>query len=481
MALSTFADAVASAMHDVGTHRRLQHLAARSAYEAIHDPLTGLSNRSTLLARGNFELRRGSPGRRVALVLLGVDRFRAVNETLNYDAGDELLRLLARRLVESRQDGEILGRLGGDEFALLLSGGSGSQLDLVGGIDPIGRASELAAALAVPTEVSRVTLAVEVSAGVVVADAGACDAAELLRRADVALHQAKRDGRRVMRYDAASDPASTDRLALLAELRDALATTDQLVVDVQPAIDLHTGAPVSAEVLARWRHPRRGLLQPAEFIPPMEHSELASGFTLYVLGMGLRIAAGWATQGIAVPVSVNLCARCLVNPELPSIVAHDLSQLGVPPERLILEMSESVMDGDEGLVRGIIDDVRDRGMQVSVDDFGTGPASLSLLTRFAVDEVKIDRSFVAGMADSPETAAIVRTTVDLARELDLRVVAEGVELPAQRAALMDLGVTVAQGFLFHPPVSVTDATAIVQGRAQLASARSIPIVTASAP
>ena len=463
MAFATFADAVASALHDVGTHRKLQDLAARSAFDATHDPLTGLSTRSTLVARGNAEIRRGDLSRPVSLVLLGVDGFRAVNETLSHDAGDELLRLLGRRLADQCRDGEMLGHLGGDEFAVLL-------LDVVGTpgrADPVVRSRELAASLADPAEVAGVIIAVEASAGVATAEARSAEVSELLRRADVALHAAKRTGSRVARYDAAVAAPGGDRPALLAELRDALATADQIGLHLQPAVDLRTGAAVSAEALARWRHPRRGMLLPDEFIPAMEHSELAGGFTLHVVDMALAVAAGWAQHGITVPVSVNLCARCMVNPELAELVQGRLAKHAVAPPQLILEMSESVLDRDEVLVRSVIEDLRSGGVQVSVDDFGTGSASLSFLTRFAVDEVKIDRSFVAAMAESTETAAIVKTTVDLAADLGLRVVAEGVERADQRDALLDLGVTVAQGFLFHQPVPIDDATAIVSRTAQL--------------
>jgi diguanylate cyclase (GGDEF)-like protein len=457
LAFSTFADAVASALHDAGTHRRLQDLAARSAFDAVHDPLTGLCTRSTLIARGNAELSRGDGNRTVSLVLFDVDGFRAVNETLNYDAGDHLLRLLGRRLAERRRDGELLGRLGGDEFALLMVD------DAVPRTDPVGRARELAAALAVPVEVAGVTLAVEASAGVVTAEATTSEVAELLRRADVALHTAKSTGSRVVRYDAVPGGPSRDRPALLAELRDALATPDQLGLHLQPTVDLRSAVPVSAEALARWQHPRRGLLLPAEFVPAIEYSELASGFTLHVVDLALRVAAQWSTHGVDLPISVNLCARCIVNPQLAEQIQDRLDRHRVASDRLILEMSESVLDRDESLVRRVIGDLRASGVQVSVDDFGTGSASLSFLTRFAVDEVKIDRSFVAGMTESAETAAIVRTTVDLAKDLGLRVVAAGVERTDQREALLDLGVTVGQGFLFHRPVPLPEATAIVRG------------------
>lgn len=449
-AFSTYADAVASALHDASANRQLQAMSARGAYDAVHDVLTGLNNRSTLIARGNAWLSRANGA--VALVLLDINGLRAVNDALSYPAGDELLRVLARRLADTQVEGELLGRLGGDEFAVMIVG-TGASVTWA-----TTRARQLMTMIATPAQVAGVTIAMEASAGIVVEPVDACDMAELLRRADVALHLAKRDGIRLVRYDPAGDAASTDRLALLAELRDALATTDQLMVHLQPTVDLLTGAPMGAQALVRWRHPRRGLLPPAEFIHVIEHSELAAGFTRHVLEMALEVAAGWAAAGLPTAVSVNVCARCLLNPAFPDAVAGLLAAHQVPGRRLIVEITEAVMDAELDVVATVVAGLRAIGVQVSVDDFGTESASLALLTGFAVDEVKIDRSFVAAMADSPATVAIVRATVDLARQLGLRVVAQGVERPEQRAMLVLLGVHAGQGYLFAPPLAVDEAT-----------------------
>jgi diguanylate cyclase len=466
-AFSTYADALASALHDASANRQLQAMAARGAYDAVHDVLTGLSNRSTLIARGNARLAGADASDTVALLLLDINGLRAVNDALSYPAGDELLKVLARRLADGQVAGELLGRLGGDEFAVMLTGpGATDQW-------AHDRARELMSVLAEPAEVAGVTIAMEASAGVVVAAVGpaghaagpvasACDMAELLRRADVALHLAKRDGLRLVRYDPSADAASTDRLSLLAELRDALATTDQLMVYLQPIVDLSTGVPVGAEALVRWQHPRRGLLAPGEFIQAIEHSELAAGFTRHVLDMSLEVATGWAAAGLAVPVSVNVCARCLLDPCFPAVVADRLAAHAVAPERLIVEITEAVMGAELDIVSTVVAGLRDIGVPVSVDDFGTESASLALLTGFAVDEVKIDRSFVAALEDSPATVAIVRATVDLARQLGLRVVAQGVERPEQRAMLVGLGVHSGQGYLFAEPMTPSDAAATLR-------------------
>jgi EAL domain-containing protein (putative c-di-GMP-specific phosphodiesterase class I) len=271
---------------------------------------------------------------------------------------------------------------------------------------------------------------------------------------------------------------SVDRLALLAELRDALTANGQIVLALQPAIDLATGAPTGVEALVRWHHPRRGVLAPSEFIAVMEHSDLVDAFTRYVINQALRISAGWATQGVHLPISVNLSARSLLDRDLPATVAGLLIAHGVPPQRLTLEITETAMVSDLAVIAEVVAGLRASGVQVSVDDFGTGFSSLKFLSRVPVDEVKIDRTFVSQLGASPEAAAIVRTTVDLAQQLGLRVVAEGVETVAQRTALAALGATAAQGHLFYPAMAVEQATAVLQGLTQSANARAIPIVRA---
>jgi diguanylate cyclase (GGDEF)-like protein len=451
-------------------------MTARSAYDALHDGLTGLPNRSTVVARGNAELRKCADSAPVALILIDIDGLREVNDALGYSAGDEALQVVARRLLERQLDGELIGRLGGDEFVLLMvdapETGDTSQCEAYA----MDRARWLRADLAVPSSVGGYTIAVEATMGVVVATAASGDMAELLRRADVALHQAKLEPGRLATYDAGQDPANTDRLAMLADLRDGLAATDQFQLYAQPTVDLATGRPIQVEVLSRWLHPRRGLLEPAEYIGIVEHSDLADTFTLHTLDLALRLVSGWASQGVRLPVSVNLCARCTSNPDLPMLVADRLAAHGVPPSQLILEITESVAMAEADLAEEVVAGLRRLGVGVCVDNFGTGSASLSFLARFPVDAVKIDRTFIATMVDSPETAAIVRATVDLAHHLGMRVVAEGVERPEQRAALVELGVNAAQGFLFHPPMPADEAALVLQGRAQTAEAKHIPIV-----
>ncbi|MEU1588891.1 bifunctional diguanylate cyclase/phosphodiesterase [Micromonospora sp. NPDC005710] len=460
-AVAAFGDALAAALHDAATHHELRLVTARSSYEAVHDPLTGLVNRAAMLSKGDQSLRQLSHDHPVALLLLDINQFKEVNDTLGHAAGDQLLRLTANRLSGLVRSGDLLGRLGGDEFALLLT-----AVPVLGDraapmAHALRQAREIAERLAAPTEVAGVRMSIEVSVGVVVAAAGTADLTELLRRADIAMYQAKDGGGNVAAYDGARDAASTDQLALLAELREALTVDDQLVLALQPAVDLATGAPTGVEALIRWQHPRRGWLNPADFIRPVENSEQLGTFTRYVLDKALGVAAGWAREGLDVPISVNLSARSLLDPRLPAEIADALHRHQVPPHRLVLEITETVVMSELEVIDEVLATLRSMGVQLAVDDFGTGFSSLTFLTRIAVDELKVDRSFVIRMADSPEAAAIVRTTVGLAHELGLRVVAEGVETAEQRMALAELGCTSAQGYHFFKPMPADKISAVL--------------------
>ncbi|MFF3866975.1 putative bifunctional diguanylate cyclase/phosphodiesterase [Micromonospora sp. NPDC001898] len=474
-AVAAFSDALAAALHDAATHRELRLVTARSSYEAVHDPLTGLLNRAAMLGKGDQALRQRAHDHPVALLLLDIDQFKEVNDTLGHAAGDQLLRLSANRLGALTRSGDLLGRLGGDEFALLLT-----NVPVLGGRTALmayalRQAREIAERLAAPTEVAGVRMSVEVSVGVVVADAGTADLTELLRRADIAMYQAKEGGGSVAAYDSSRDAASTDQLALLAELREALATDDQLVLALQPAVDLATGAPTGVEALIRWRHPRRGWLGPTDFIRPVENSEQLGTFTRYVLDKALAVAADWARQGLDVPISVNLSARSLLDPRLPAEIGEALRRHQVPPRRLVLEITETVVMSELEIIDEVLATLRSMGVQLAVDDFGTGFSSLSFVTRIAVDELKVDRSFVIRMADSPEAAAIVRATVGLAHELGLRVVAEGVETAEQRLALAELGCTAAQGYHFFKPMPADKIGAVLGSLLNTAQGNVFPL------
>jgi diguanylate cyclase (GGDEF)-like protein len=449
-AISAYGDALAGALHDAAAHERVAELEQRVEYETVHDLLTGLMNRSTLIAEGDRVARALERDKPIALLLLDVNDFREVNGTLGHRCGDEVLKVVAERLAGLSREGELVARTGDDEFALLvpqppiLNGSSLTQA--------LRRAREVVEELSQPMEVSSVRLAVEVAVGVAVVQAGRTDLVELVRRASLALDHAKEDELAVATYDSGQDAVTTDGLALLAELRDALAADDQIVLHLQPAVDLITAAPTGVEALVRWKHPRRGQLSPGDFIRTVEHTELLGPFTRRVLDLALSSAAEWTEAGIDLPVSVNVAARSLLDPTFPAQVADALRRHRMPASSLVLEITESVAVSEQDIVDDVLGELRDSGIQLSLDDFGTGYSSLAIVTRVPVDEIKIDRSFVDDMIDLPAAEAVVRGAVELGSRLGVRVVAEGVETTEQRAALMALNCPTAQGYHFCKPM-----------------------------
>jgi diguanylate cyclase (GGDEF)-like protein len=475
LAVSAYGDALGGALHDAATHQRLTALSARSSHDAVHDPLTGLANRAALLSAGDTLLRGLDRAHPVALLLLDINGFKEVNGTLGHGAGDQLLKIVGERLGDLTREHELLARLGDDEFALLLphlpvlSDSAAPPGEAPNPLThAVRRARELVDQLGTPTDIAGVRLVTEVAVGVVVAGAGCADLVELIRRAEIAMGHAKESRVGVATYDSSHDAASTDHLALFAELREALKVDDQLVLALQPAVDLATGAPTGVEALSRWRHPRRGMLPPIEFIRAIEESELVGPFTRYVLDRSLAAAAAWTAAGLDLPVSVNVSARSLLDATFPGQVVDALRRHRLPARQLVLEITETVAISEQEVVDEVLAALREVGVQLSVDDFGTGYSSLTFLTRVPVDELKIDRSFVAHMLDSAEAGAIVRSAVELARDLNLRVVAEGVETADQRAALLALGCTSAQGYHFCRPVPAERIVAALRSMADAA-------------
>jgi diguanylate cyclase (GGDEF)-like protein len=480
LAVSAFADALAGALHDAAARDRLAALDARSSHDAVHDPLTGLLNRAALLDSGDELLRSLDRDRHVALLLLDLNRFREVNGTLGHRAGDEVLITVARRITDLSRENELVARLGDDEFAVLVPAivalaDSGALHD---GQSPVRRAlrraRELIDALAQPMSVQGVRLALESAVGVTVSRAGCAETAELVRRATLALDEAKQQRLAVAGYDGSRDPSSPDRLALLADLRDALSAHDQIVLALQPAVDLETGVPTGVEALTRWRHPRRGPLAPADFIDTVEDGELLAPFTRYVLDLSLAAAARWLGEGFDLPVSVNVSARSLLDTTLPAEIGDLLRRHGVPAHRLVLEITESVPVSELGTVDEVLAGLREMGVQLSVDDFGTGFSSLSFLTRVRVDELKVDRSFVDAMIESEAATAVIRGAVELGDRLGARVVAEGVETAEQRVALLTLGCVSAQGYHFCHPLPAGKIVAALRQLSEAAPARVLP-------
>jgi EAL domain-containing protein (putative c-di-GMP-specific phosphodiesterase class I) len=340
----------------------------------------------------------------------------------------------------------------------------------------VDRARRLTAEIARPCQVAGVAIAVEVSAGVVVERAGACDMTELVRRADVALHHAKQDDSRLGRYETAQDAFNTDRLALLADLRDALAAGDQFELHLQPTVDLQTGEPIGAEALTRWRHPRRGLLQPAEFIGVVEHSDLAGAFTLHVIDMALRLASGWASQGLHLPISVNLCARCTVNPTCPRWWRDRLAAHGVPARRLVLEITETVAMTEPGLAERVVTRLRELGVRVSGGrlryGFGLAVVPGALSGGRGQDRPYLHRHDGRLPGDRRHRPGHRRPRPRPRHDRRGR----GGGATGAAGALVELGVGAAQGFLFHRPLPPDELTPVLQGRTHTATAKRIPIV-----
>ncbi|MGW2532419.1 putative bifunctional diguanylate cyclase/phosphodiesterase, partial [Streptomyces sp. NPDC001595] len=431
-------------------------IARARAEEQLRDPLTGLPNRQWLLERIWTALDDAERvGARAALVLIDLDRFRSVNDTLGHLAGDRLLLQTADRLRLALPRGAEVARLGGDEFAVLLP-----IADSTTSATRIARG--LVAALSSPLDLDGLTLVLEASAGVAVFPDHALDAEGLLRRADVAMYQAKRDRTGVEVYESKRDSNTPDRLGLLADLRRAL-DAHEVQLHYQPKVRFD-GQVAGLEALVRWVHPERGKVPPDEFIAIAESSGLMPILTEYVLETALGQVALWRSQGLFVPVAVNVSPRDVHTPGFAGSVAARLARHGVPAGALQLEITEHVLLEDPQRAADTLAGLTGHGVKMSLDDFGTGYSSLVHLRRLPVSELKIDRSFVARLAVDTEDAEIVRCTVDLAHSLGLLVVAEGVEDDETWERLRDLGCDAVQGWLVAAAMPPEETTAWLRAR-----------------
>jgi diguanylate cyclase (GGDEF)-like protein len=435
--------AVAAELHSALVNAA-QHATAR--HEATHDPLTGLLNRAGLLEHGRRPLDEAAGAELdTAVVLVAISGFREIVETLGHAAGDAVLRHTAHRLSAAAMPGELVARLDGDEFVVLLP-------KLSDPAQASHRAETLLGALATPARIGGTDLAPSGVAGIAYAPGGSVPLDELLRQAGVAVHAARGSAGRIDFYAPERDVRSVSRLVLASELRTALRDMEQLDLLYQPILDLHTGEAIAAEALVRWHHPARGQLRPEEFLPVVEHAGLLPDLTRRVLDIALGSAASWAGHGVAVPVAINVSPRTLLDGDFPGEVAAALSRHRVPPGRLSLEITETSVVSHLAVVDRVLDELRDLGVQLALDDFGTGWSSLSHLARLPVHEVKIAATFTERLLSSPQAAAVVRGTLEIARALDLRVVAEGVTGAIQRATLVSLGCHAGQGDHFFPPL-----------------------------
>jgi diguanylate cyclase (GGDEF)-like protein/PAS domain S-box-containing protein len=434
-AMAILRDITASKAHEA----KLRHL-------ALHDPLTGLPNRLLLkdrLEHGLRSARRG--GEPLYLAILDLDRFKEVNDTLGHQVGDALLVLVAQRLTESVREGDTIARLGGDEFAILLpqKTSEASAFDV---------AERVRRALLQPFSLAGcVSLEVGVSIGLANYPDDADHSSKLMQCADVAMYEAKRQATGIERYDPAKDLNSIRTLVLSGGLRQAI-EAGQLEFVYQPKLDLRTGKICAFEVLARWHHPEHGLIPPIEFIPQAEESGNIIPFTRWTLEETFECLDHWRKADFELSLALNLSPRSLHSREILAATKTLLDRYHISPSQIILELTETaVMLDPEGAVERLMQ-LRDLGLRISIDDFGTGYSSLSLLRRLPLDELKIDKSFIDNMTSNPMDKVIVSSTIDLAHNLGLEVVAEGVETDAQLAMLTDLGCDIAQGFLISDPM-----------------------------
>jgi diguanylate cyclase (GGDEF)-like protein len=443
-ALETFAHQASVALDNGRLIDRLQEAAVR-AFEAMHDPLTGLPNRALLADR--FEqamLGAARTGTNVGLLLLDLDHFKEVNDTFGHHYGDELLRQIGPRLNGVLRGGDTIARLGGDEFAVLLPD--------VGGVEDATQiATTLLCALSSSFSVEGVDLDVEASAGVVISGEHGQDLLTLMQHADSAMYLAKTQHVGVVAYDPTVDGRSDTKLALLGDLRAAL-ERDEFVLYYQPKVNVTTGELVGAEVLVRWQHPDQGLLLPDAFIPLAERTGLIKPLTRHILGAALAQSRLWIDAGRPLPIAVNLSPRNLHDEAFADVVADLLALHSVPAHLLELEVTESAIMVDPQRARVMLGKLSDLGVRLSLDDFGAGYTSLSQLRDLPISELKIDRTFVMAMKNNSRDSLIVQSVIALGHNLDLTLVAEGVETQDILRALADLGCDDIQGFHLTPPI-----------------------------
>jgi diguanylate cyclase (GGDEF)-like protein len=427
-------------LHKARLVDRLREEVAAQEHQALHDALTGLPNRRHALRTLEAEL-AASP--RTGVLVVDLDGFTDINEALGQGTGDELLREAGRRLsVFASKPGQV-ARLGNDEFAVVLRDVEDDQ-------DGQRQVEVVLSVFAAPFVVKGLTVVVGANAGLALGSGGG-DAARLLQGADAAMYAAKRERVPMRTWDFGAQVGSVRRLALIGHLRDAI-TAGDLEVYYQPKVAPGTGEPVGAEAVVRWDHPEHGQVSPDEFIPLAEHSGLIHPLTTVVLDAALAECARWRAAGTPIGVAVNLSTRSLVDPVLPAQIQDALARAEMPASALTLEITETAVMADLTRSLAVLHELRALGVRLSVDDFGTGRASLSYLKHLPVDEMKVDRSFVQGVATSRADAAIVQAAIDLGHALGLRVVAEGVEDERSRNLLAAWGCDVLQGFLVSRPL-----------------------------
>jgi diguanylate cyclase (GGDEF)-like protein len=438
--------------------RRLRRQSRENYRLARYDQLTGLPNRTLFIERVTNAVRqeRRQDGA-VAVLLIDLDHFTEVNNTLGEANGDELLREVARRLRDELPGETLVARLGGDEYAVLCPRTDGVA-------DALRIAAALQASLEAPVSLNGVALNVEASIGVAVMGEHAQDPDALLQHADAALAHARSRGGRIQVYSPECDQFDAEGLVLLGQVRSAL-ERGEFIVYYQPKVDMHSRRIIGVEALVRWQHPEHGMLPPMRFIPLIEQTALVGPLTMYVLEQSLEQLVAWRSRGIDLEVSVNLSARNLIDAELPGRIASLLRQHRIPAERLTVEVTESAAVIDRGRAVAGLEALRGSGVGVSIDDFGTGNASIEYLATLPASEIKIDRSFITDILEDRRSEAIVRSTIELARNLELTVVAEGIESEAVMDHLATLGCEVGQGYFISRPLPAQELASLLSAPA----------------
>lgn len=447
---------IAGSLTDITQRKTVEEQLAR---EALHDTLTGLPNRAFLTDLIERAMRRRRRNREYAFAVLFVDldRFKVVNDSMGHAAGDQLLIEVSRRLQDCVRPGDVVARLGGDEFCVLLD-------DIEDSSDSTRVAERIESSLEAPIVIDGRDVFTSASIGIAVTEGEAFGAEQLLRNADTAMYRAKARGKaRFEVFDRGMHERAVAALQLETDLRSALEREEFRLV-YQPVVALETERITGFEALVRWEHPVRGMVPPSEFLPLAEEMGLMVPLGRWVLGQACRQMSLWAERFPKLPdlsVSVNLSAKQLHQPDLVRQVADVLRETKLDPRRLKLEIAEAVLMDDPELHLAVVAELGELGVQVQVDDFGTGPSSLTYLSRLQVDTLKIDRSFVGGLDNHTDRSSVVQAIITMARDLGIRVVAEGVETAQQSDRLLTLRCERGQGYLYSQPVDAEGATSLL--------------------
>jgi diguanylate cyclase (GGDEF)-like protein/PAS domain S-box-containing protein len=431
---------------------RLRQQMEKVKHQSLHDDLTDLPNRMLFHDRVEQALKSARrDGSGFAVMLIDLDRFKEVNDTLGHQSGDTLLAEVAGRLRRALRESDTVSRLGGDEFGVLTPDACEARTAVL-------LAEKLQKELAEPIIVAGLAIEVEASVGIAIFPDHGDDVATLIRHADVSMYVAKESHTPTV-YSADYDHNSLERLTRVAELRRAL-QRDELVVHYQPQTDTRTGEVHTVEALVRWQHPEHGLLGPDEFVPLAERSGLIRALTRYVLDAALGQCNAWRKEGRVLGVAVNITGRDLVDLRFPDEVGKLLAKWSVPPGRLELEITETTIFTDPARARAVLNRLNELGVRLAIDDFGSGNSSLGYLKRLPIDVLKIDRSFVLTMFENDDDAVIVRATIDLGHNLGVDVVAEGVETEEAARRLTALGCDTLQGYHLGRPQPASDLASI---------------------